>query len=53
MKFKATIYFDVETEDYHKVEPTIEGAKELVAAMINGEADFPCCDDSPAIDIKE
>lgn len=41
MKAKITITFNIETNDYHLVEPTEESAKELVEAMLNNEADFP------------
>lgn len=41
MKAKITLTFDVESNEYLFTEPTEEGIKELVQAMLDREADFP------------
>lgn len=41
MKAKVTLTFDVDSEDYHLVEPTEDSIRELVNAMLNREADLP------------
>lgn len=45
MKYKAYIELEVDTDEYYSVK-TEEDVDNLIAAMINGEADWPesvCC----------
>jgi hypothetical protein len=51
MKAKITLTFDIETDEYLYIQPTIESAKELVEAMINRQADFPTKIDIDVIEI--
>ena len=41
MKVDVTIKMQIETEDYLATKPTLEDAKELIDAMVDGRADFP------------
>lgn len=50
MKAKITLTFNIESSDYHSVEPTEESIRELIKAMLDREADFP---DKIEIDVEE
>lgn len=41
MKAKVTLTFDIDSDEYHSVEPTESSIKKLVKAMLNREADLP------------
>lgn len=41
MNAKITLTFEINSNDYHSVEPTEEGIEELVRAMLDREADLP------------
>lgn len=41
MKAKVTLTFDIDSEEYHSVEPNEYSIRQLVKAMLNREADLP------------